>query len=64
MEGDNLKAVIMAAAVSIAGWTSNPGPNWWSDSHMAVDPTAIGVAEVYYLPDDGSPLVGLLWRCT
>ena len=54
----------MAAAVSIAGWTSNPGPNWWSDSHVAVDPTAIGVADVYYLADDGSPLVGLLACCS
>ena len=57
MTGESLKAVIMAAALAIAGWTTNPGPYQWSESHMAVDPTAISVASVYYLTDDGLPIV-------
>ena len=58
MEEDSLKAVVLATALSIAGWSSYQYWNWYDGGrHLAIDPTAIGVDMVYYLPDDGSPLV-------
>ena len=54
MQGETLKAVVMAVAYGIAARGST-----WS-AGIAIDPTAVSVLEVHYLLDDESPLVSAL----
>ncbi len=53
MQGENLKAVIMAVAYGIAA----QGSTWAAGN--AVDPTAVSVLGVHYMLDDESSLVSL-----
>ena len=57
MEGESLKAVVLATTLALSGWSSYMNWAWWGGSRLDIDPNAISVAAVYYLLDDGGPLV-------